>query len=168
MRMGCHSARSSREEWRRRRSPKIEHDLESRSYSGEYFDRLQTAFFLGCVVTPTRRCVCRDQPRTAGPRFSDRPRLSVASALAGLHVLPVVGAGGWRAGAAAAAAEDAVGAAGQGGGNAPAEPAPPAPVRHDRLHTTALAGLRPRTDGLSLWFRLCKPPLLGDYIELEA
>ena len=40
MRMGCHSARSSREEWRRRRSPKIEHDLESRSYSGEYFDRL--------------------------------------------------------------------------------------------------------------------------------
>ena len=34
MRMGCHSARSSREEWRRRRSPKIEHDLESRSYSG--------------------------------------------------------------------------------------------------------------------------------------
>ena len=129
------------------------------------------SFSLGCVVTPTRRCVCRDQPRTAGPRFSDRPRLSVASALAGLHVLPVVGAGGWRAGAAAAAAEDALGAAREGGGNAPAEPAPPAPVRHDRLHTTALAGLRPRTDttdGLSLWFRLCKPPLLGDYIELEA
>ena len=23
-------------------------------------------------------------------------------------------------------------------------------------------------NGLSLWFRLCKPPLLGDYIELEA
>ena len=85
------------------------------------------AFSHRCAV-----CGCRRQPRTAGPRFSDRPRLSDPSALAVLHVLPVGGAGGWWAGAAAAAAQDAVGAAREAGADTHPEPAPPAPVRHHR------------------------------------
>ena len=56
MRMGCHSARSSREEWRRRRSPKIEHDLESRSYSGEH-DRFQDDLSRWAVLSHRRGAV---------------------------------------------------------------------------------------------------------------
>ena len=145
MRMGCHSARSSREEWRRRRSPKIEHDLESRSYSGEYFDRFQDDLSFWAALSHRRGAVFAGINRGPQGRDSLTGRASPTPP-------PSPSSTSSRS------------AGPEGGGRGPlrlrlktpwVQPGKPEPTHtlspHHPLRcaTTALAGLGFRTDGLS-------------------